>query len=145
MKKILFLFLLAGLFYACKKDSIGTKPILSFKSYSIDSVISSTQQMVLTMNVEDGDGDIEDSIWIGPVFKSNGPNADTFYSVKKMGDIGANKGNKVKAEVQILLRSIEFKLVQNTGVDSIHFVVFVRDNAGHFSDTISTPKIPYNY
>lgn len=145
MKKILFLFLLAGVFYACKKDNIGTKPILSFKGYSIDSVVSSTQQMIVTMNVQDGDGDIEDSLWIAPLFDSKGPHQDTFYSIKQMPQIGANKGNKVNAEVNILLKSIEFKLVQNTGLDSIHFLVFIKDNAGHFSDTIATSKMSYNY
>lgn len=145
MKKILFLFLLAGLFYACKKDNIGTKPILSFRGYSIDSVVSSTQQMIVTMNVEDGDGDIEDSLWIAPLFDSKGLHQDTFYSIKQMPQIGANKGNKVNAQVDILLKSIEFKLVQNTGMDSIHFLVFIKDNAGHFSDTIATSKMSYNY
>lgn len=145
MKKILFLFLLAGVFYACKKDNIGTKPILSFKGYSIDSVVSSTQQMIVTMNVQDGDGDIEDSLWIAPLFDSKGLHQDTFYSIKQMPQIGANRGSKVNAEVNILLKSIEFKLVQNTGLDSIHFVVFIKDNAGHFSDTIATSKMSYNY
>ncbi len=145
MKKILFLFLLAGVFYACKKDNIGTKPILSFKGYSIDSVVSSTQQMIVTMNVQDGDGDIEDSLWIAPLFDSKGLHQDTFYSIKQMPQIGANKGNKVNAQVDILLKSIEFKLVQNTGLDSIHFLVFIKDNAGHFSDTIATSKMSYNY
>lgn len=145
MKKILFLFLLAGVFYACKKDNIGTKPILSFKGYSIDSVVSSTQQMIVTMNVQDGDGDIEDSLWIAPLFDSKGLHQDTFYSIKQMPQIGANKGNKVNAQVDILLKSIEFKLVQNTGLDSIHFLVFIKDNAGNFSDTIATSKMSYNY
>ncbi|HEY8958762.1 hypothetical protein [Chitinophaga sp.] len=144
MKKILFLFLLAGVFYACKKDKIGTKPILSFKGYSLDSVVASTQQVGISLNVEDGDGDIEDSLWIAPLFDSRGPAQDTLFDKKKMPGIGANRGNSVKAEVVISLISTEFKLEQRTVDDSIHWVIFVRDNSGNISDTIATPKLPYN-
>lgn len=144
MKKILFLFLVAGLLYACKKDKIGSKPILSFKGYSVDSVTSTTQAMDVIMNVRDGDGDIEDSLWIAVRYKSL-PNADTLYKIKQMGSIGANKGNSVNADVYIHLQSQEFKLQQGFPNDSIHFVIFIKDNAGNFSDTVGTAKIPYNY
>jgi hypothetical protein len=141
MKKILFLFLLAGLFYACKKDKIGTKPTLSFKGYSLDSVVASTQVMFATLDVRDGDGDIEDTLQIAPIYDSK--LQDTFYIVRRMPEIGANRGNSVKAEVAIRLDPIDFRTYQSLN-DSIHFLVFIRDNAGNISDTLATPKIPYN-
>lgn len=141
MKKMLFLFLLAGLFYACKKDKIGTKPILSFKGYSVDSVSVGIQDMFVTLNVQDGDGDIEDTLQIAPIYDTK--IQDTFYIVRRMPEIGANRGNSVKAEVAILLETQDFRTYQSLN-DSIHFLVFIRDNAGNFSDTIATPKIPYN-
>ncbi len=141
MKKILFLFLLAGLFYACKKDKIGTKPILSFKGYSVDSVSVNIQDMFVTLNVQDGDGDIEDTLQIAPIYDTK--IQDTFYIVRRMPEIGANRGNSVKAEVAILLETQDFRTYQSLN-DSIHFLVFIRDNAGNYSDTIATPKIPYN-
>ncbi|MBS0031542.1 hypothetical protein ACTJJ0_31160 [Chitinophaga sp. 22321] len=143
MKKILFLSLLVGLFYACKKDKIGTKPILSFKSYSLDSVTVNTDQMVVTINVEDGDGDIEDTLSIAPIIDSHAP--DTAFLYKKMPSIGANRGNRVKAEVQILLENSDIKFGNYPPIpkDSIHFEIYIRDNAGNVSDTIFTPKIPY--
>ncbi|HWV66160.1 hypothetical protein [Chitinophaga sp.] len=141
MKKILFLFLLAGLFYACKKDKIGTKPILSFKGYSVDSVSVGIQDMFVTLNVQDGDGDIEDTLQIAPIYDTK--IQDTFYIVRRMPEIGANRGNSVKAEVAILLETQDFRTYQSLN-DSIHFLIFIRDNAGNFSDTIATPKIPYN-
>jgi hypothetical protein len=143
MKKILFLSLLVGLFYACKKDKIGTKPILTFKGYSLDSVTLKTDKMTVFMNVEDGDGDIEDTLTIAPIIDSHGP--DTAFIRKKMPPIGANRGNKVKAEVQILLDNAEIRFGNYPSIpnDSIHFEVFIRDNAGNISDTIFTPKIAY--
>jgi hypothetical protein len=146
MKKILLLVLVAGLLYACKKDDkIGTKPVISFKGYSVDSIFAELESMDVIISVQDGDGDIEDTLMIAPLFDSNGPDQDTFYSIKKMPEIGANKGNSVKADVYIHLQSDEIKLTQGHPDDSLHFVIFIRDNAGHISDTIATPKLPYNY
>jgi hypothetical protein len=144
MKKILLLVLVAGLLYACKKDDkIGTKPVISFKGYSVDSVFPGLQQMDVVLNVQDGDGDIEDTLMIAPLKDGNGPNQDTLYAIKKMPEIGANKGNSVKAEVYINLLTTDFATGQSIPDDSIHFVIFIRDNAGNISDTIATPKIPY--
>lgn len=143
MKKILFLFLVAGVFYACKKDKIGSKPILTFKGYTANSVTSNLDKMDVIMNVRDGDGDIEDSLWLAVRYKSL-PNADTLYLIRSMGQIGANKGNSVNADVYITLKGETLRLHQAAVNDSIHFVIFIRDNAGNISDTVSTPKIPYN-
>ncbi|NLR57312.1 hypothetical protein HGH93_04335 [Chitinophaga polysaccharea] len=144
MKKILFLFLVAGLLYACKKDKIGSKPILTFKGYTVDSVTSNLDKMTVIMNVRDGDGDIEDTLWIATRYRNSGT-SDTLYSVKQMGSIGANKGNSVNADVYINLLPTEFKISHPfVADDSIHFVVFIKDNAGNFSDTVGTRGIPYN-
>jgi hypothetical protein len=144
MKKILFLSLVAGLFfYACKKDNIGSRPIISFKSYSVDSVTPAVNDMVVFLNVQDGDGDIEDTLMIAPIIDSHG--TDTAWLTKKMPSIGANKGNSVKAEIQIALKNEEIKFGNYAPIrhDSIHFEVYIQDNAGHISDTVYTPKIPY--
>ncbi|CAL1519717.1 hypothetical protein [Chitinophaga sp. MM2321] len=145
MKKILFLFLLVGLVYACKKDKgVGTKPILTFKSYSIDSVTATTEQMTVTLNVRDGDGDIEDTLAMAVFYDSMGT-ADSLYGIKKMPGIGINKGKSINADVILPLIGSDFLL--GTGDrpnDSMHFAIYIIDNAGNSSDTISTPKIPYN-
>ncbi|MFY0254519.1 hypothetical protein ACDQ55_11245 [Chitinophaga sp. 30R24] len=141
MKKILFLFLVAGLFYACKKESIGAKPFISFKQYSTDSVAPETEAMEIVLNIKDGNGDIEDSIWVASFFERG--DYDSTYYPKKMPSIGANKGSKVTGEVSVLLSGTDLKFHQSGVNDSIHFKIFVRDNAGNYSDTIVTPKIPY--
>ncbi|PSL46576.1 hypothetical protein CLV51_103557 [Chitinophaga niastensis] len=146
MKKILFLSLVAGLLYACKKDNIGTKPILTFSRYSQPSLDSGTQQFDVVFNVRDGDGDIENVIaWkIHYIQTPPTPPADTFtYST--MPNIGQNKGNSVKAEVSINMQTISFNLWnpdKGAKPDSLWYTAFILDNAGHSSDTIVTPKIP---
>jgi hypothetical protein len=144
MKKFLFLFLVAGLFFACKKDKIGTRPLLTFKGYSLDSVTFKTDKMTVLMNVKDGDGDIEDTLSIAPIIDSHGADT-TAYLRKKMPSIGGNRGSQINAEIQILLDNTEIRFGNYPSIpnDSIHFKVFIRDLAGNISDTIYTPKIAY--
>ena len=146
MKKILFLFLVAGLFYACKKDNVGSKPIISFLSYDPPTVDSFTQALNVTFKVQDGDGDIENFIaWkLHYIIPPDVPIADSFTR-SRMPSIGGNKGNSVNAQVTINMITAQFKLWKEDGgftPDSLWYTAFILDNAGHSSDTINTPKIP---
>lgn len=146
MKKILFLFLAAGLLYACKKDNIGSKPLLSFKSYSEDSITPTTTTFLVTLDVQDGDGDIEDSIGVA-MFKNSeqATSTDTIWTYYKMPGIGQNKGNKVRADVILTFGEIDFAAAYNpVPGDSAHYIAFLRDNAGNISDSIVTPKFPFH-
>lgn len=146
MKKILFLFLVAGLFYACKKDNVGTKPIISFLSYDLPAVDSFTQVLNVTFKVQDGDGDIENVIGfkLHYIQAVTPPLTDSFTRAT-MPSIGGNKGNSVNAQVTINMTTDRFKLWnedQGLAPDSLWYSAFILDNAGHSSDTINTPKIP---
>ncbi|NLR63376.1 hypothetical protein HGH92_03570 [Chitinophaga varians] len=145
MKKFLYLLLAAGLLYACKKDKIGSKPLLYFKSYQPDSITPDTKQFILTMRVEDGDGDIEDSIAVGMLKDSEQAiTKDTIWTFFKMPKIGQNRGNSVKADVIMPFGEIDFAAAYNPAPgDSAHYVVFLRDNSGNISDTVATPKFPF--
>lgn len=146
MKKILFLFLVAGLFSACKKDNVGTKPVISFLSYDLPAVDSFTQVLNVTFKVQDGDGDIENFVGfkLHYIQAVDPPLTDSF-TLAKMPPIGSNKGNSVNAQVIINMTTDRFKLWnEDRGLapDSLWYTAFVLDNAGHSSDTISTPKLP---
>nr|WP_295873828.1 hypothetical protein [uncultured Chitinophaga sp.] len=145
MKKILYLLLAVGLLYACKKDNVGAKPLLYFKSYQPDSITPETQQFILTMRVEDGDGDIEDSIGVAMLKDSEqAVNKDTIWQFYKMPKIGQNRGNSVKADVIMPFGEIDFAAAYNPAPgDSAHYIVFLRDNSGNISDTVPTPKFPF--
>ncbi|MCW3463885.1 hypothetical protein [Chitinophaga nivalis] len=147
MKKILFLFLVAGFFYACKKDGVGPKPIVTFKSYSVDSITPATNDMTIFLNVEDGDGDIEDTLTLGTIILSHFKDGkiDTAWTPKSMPEIGRSKGLNVKAEVRIPLQTIEIKFSDYVTIpkDSINFSIIIKDRAGNISDTLITPKISY--
>lgn len=145
MKKFLYLLLAVGVFYACKKDKTGTKPLVFFKSYQPDSVTPTTDLFTLTMRVEDGDGDIEDSIYYAILKDSEmQPGKDTIWDKEKMPGIGQNRGNSVKADVSIPFGSIKFAAGYVWAPnDSAHYLVVIRDNAGNTSDTVVTPKFSF--
>ena len=136
----LFTFLAVG---ACKKDSLGTKPVITFKSYS-SSVAFANYNLDVTFDVADGDGDIENTFSVAGIYDL--APTDTIWTAKNMPDLDAHNGTKVNAEVVLHLSSIDFiRNDDNKPTDSVHFLVFIEDNAGTFSDTIATPKIEIQY
>ncbi|RFS25070.1 hypothetical protein DVR12_07755 [Chitinophaga silvatica] len=144
MKKLLLSFLLLGSLFACKKDKVGTKPVISFLRFGLPSVDSTTSQLDVVFRVKDGDGDIENSINWKINYEQPLPDPVDKFEVWQMPGIGANKGNSVNAEVTMRMQSIDFKgWVEDRGArpDSLWLTVFVLDNAGNSSDTINTPKI----
>ncbi|MBC9930081.1 hypothetical protein [Chitinophaga qingshengii] len=145
MKKFLYLLLAVGVCYACKKDKTGTKPLVYFKSYQPDSITPTTELFTLTMRVEDGDGDIEDSIYYAILKDSEIQlSKDTIWDGAKMPNIGQNRGNSVKADVSIPFESIKFAAGYNWAPnDSAHYLIVIRDNAGNKSDTVATPKFSF--
>jgi len=148
MKKLLPLFAVTALVLAnaCSKDdNIGTKPQLTFKSYSIPYIDTSVQSFDVTFQVKDGDGDLENLFYFLPVFDSDPSTAtDTNFQFRRMPDIGVHKGGKVDAELIYNMVGTDFRLVTSPiQPDSMRLRCFVVDEAGHSSDTILTPKLAY--
>lgn len=147
MKKILVLslFALAVLSgFGCGKDTIGTKPMISFLSYSSDPVIPSFG-MDVRFQVKDGDGDIENTFNFSAIYDLQ-PEPDTVFESRKMPGLDAHKGTNLSAEVILHLDPIDFP-GGSPGIpkDSLHYLVFITDNAGNISDTIVTPKVEIVY
>ncbi|WP_291913628.1 hypothetical protein [Chitinophaga sp. CB10] len=143
MKKFLFLFLVIALAAACKKDSYGPVPILTFEGYTVPAVDSNTNSFEAIFRVKDGDGDIDSSIFY--TIHYHIPSTLEVQDNKKMPDIGQNAGKSVNAQVRVTLQKIDFqRWVEHTGTrpDSLWMEVFVQDRAGNISDTIKTTKIP---
>lgn len=149
MKKILVLSLFALAVISgsgCGKDSIGTKPMISFLSYSSDPVIPANG-LEVRFQVKDGDGDIENSLNFAIIYDiQRDPDADTVFDSRQMPKLDAHNGTNLTAEVLLQLDPIDFP-GGTVGVpkDSLHYLVFVTDNAGNISDTIATPKVEIVY
>jgi len=143
MKKMLLLSVIICLAYACKKESMSSKPQISFKSYSIPSIDTLTQEFNIEFNVKDGDGDIEDYIYMLNYVDGTPPQNEDDFASRKMPSIEANKGNSVNAIVSVRMENNDFRvnIDDNIDPDSFHVRAFIIDNAGNSSDTITTPKI----
>lgn len=147
MKKILVLSLFALAVISgsgCGKDSIGTKPMISFLSYSSSPVIPANG-LDVHFQVKDGDGDIESTFSFVAMYDLQ-PSTDTVFEHRNMPGLDAHNGTNLNAEVILHLQPIDFP--GNTpGIlkDSLHFLVYVTDNAGNISDTISTSKVEIVY
>lgn len=140
MKKILVLSLFALAVISgsgCGKDSIGTKPMISFLSYSSSPVIPSNGLNV-HFQVKDGDGDIENTFHFATIYDIQ-TEPDTTFAERAMPDLEAHNGTNLTAEVILNLEPIDF--TTNVPKDSLHYLVFITDNAGNISDTIVTPKV----
>jgi hypothetical protein len=145
MKKIAFLSLFSLLAVgACKKDSLGTKPVIAFKSYS-SSPVSADAGMDVTFDVSDGDGDIENSFNFAAIYDT--APTDTAFESRPMPGLDAHKGTKLTAEVILHLINTDFPQIGANPVekDSVHYLVFIEDDAGNKSDTIVTPKLQVIY
>lgn len=147
MKKILVLSLFALAVISgsgCGKDSIGTKPMISFLSYSSDPVVPSNG-LDVHFQVKDGDGDIENTFNFAAIYDLQ-PEPDTAFASRQMPNLDAHKGTNLTAEVILRLEPIDFP-GNTTGIpkDSVHYLVFITDNAGNISDTIATPKVEILY
>ncbi|HEU4554215.1 MAG TPA: hypothetical protein VFS25_15325 [Chitinophaga sp.] len=145
MKKILLLSAAVSLiFTACSKDSAsGTKPTITFKSYSIPYIDSLTSDFDAAFQVTDGDGDIQNTFNFRIILDSDPTTLnDTVFEARQMPDIGAHKGSKVDAEVIYNLQGSDFKIYDPfVKPDSLRLQVFIMDDEGHSSDTITTPKL----
>lgn len=146
MKKLLSLFAVVTLtVVACSKDDgPGTKPEISFKSYSIPFIVDSlVDAFDVTFQVRDGDGDIQAQFFFRTIIDSDPTTAtDSTYQARQMPSIGVHKGSKVDAEVIYNMISSDFKFYDiNIKPDSLRLEVFIVDEAGNSSDTIQTPKL----
>src|SRR3954468_2663531 len=106
MKKMLFLSLFAlTAITACKKDSLGTKPVITFKSYSSEP-ISSSYGLDITFEVKDGDGDIENSFNFAAIYDTKP--LDTAFEGRPMPGLDSHKGASLTAEVILHLVGTDF-------------------------------------
>ena len=145
MKKMLFLSLLAlTVITACKKDSLGTKPVITFKSYS-SAPIMANFGLDVTFVVKDGDGDIQNALNFAAIYDT--APTDTGFTSRPMPGLDAHAGTSLTADVILHLVGTDFPQIGANPVlkDSVHFLVYIVDDKSNHSDTIATPKVEILY
>lgn len=148
MKKIIALSAILFAFAGCKKDNVeGNKPKLIFKSVSAEDVPAELKMVTFEFQLQDGDGDTEDAMYINDIRFED----ETKFEMVRMPALESHKGTKLDAELTLYVSDMsdvvfmrlrdgrDPDLVPNP--DTMQYRVFVLDNAGNSSDTITLPKI----
>lgn len=146
MKKFLTLSAIMLAMLGCNKDKgTGTKPILTFKSASATDIPKELQEYYLYFNVKDGDGDLEGTWNVVDLYHY----PDTMkYDQMPLPKLETHKGVKLDAEMILIMSDVrEGNFLPAhwaspvTSPDTSQLKIFVLDNAGNSSDTITLPKI----
>lgn len=149
MKKIFVLSTILIAFLGCKKDPKldGNKPRLTFKSVSTEDVPAEMKMLTFTFQLQDGDGDTEAAMYVNDIRFEDETKFDEVF----MPALESHKGIKLDAEVTLYVSDMgdnvrmrlregrDPDLVPNP--DTLQYRVFVLDNAGNSSDTLTLPKV----
>lgn len=148
MKKIIALSAIIFAFAGCKKKDVeGDKPKLTFKSVSAEDVPADVKMVTFTFQLQDGNGDTEDGLYVNDIRFDN----ETKFEKVRMPSLESHKGIKLDAEVVLYVSDLpdnvfmrlrdgrDPSIVPNP--DTMQYRVFVLDNEGNSSDTITLPKV----
>ncbi len=129
-------------FWACNKQDGPTfpkTPKISLKGISHDTIREYEDVLTISINYEDGDGDIGfadpdmNSIFIRD---SRLTKFDGFY----VGTI-APEGSSVPIQGTLHVEFPSLFLFGSADQESTRFFVYLRDRAGNVSDTLETPRV----
>jgi hypothetical protein len=139
---ILFSIFLFAILAGCKKDKLGSKPSLKFKSVST-TVLPQHQLIQFTLSFTDAEGDLNDSMFVEKVEPTcvNSNNSGTYIipdfpvSKNQKGDLIVTFGNNPN---DIAYFNMAPQCSRN---DTAVFRFAIKDKANHVSDTVSSPPI----
>lgn len=135
--------LLAMVWMACSKDAYKTTPTLTFNSVN-GNVFQAGQQVDFSFTVSDKEGDLQDSIFLQRISSAacTDNNITTGYP---MPTIVTSKFLKANIDLIFSYRNPSPPLIQLEGCsqenDTATFRFWIKDNAGHVSDTVKAPPI----
>jgi len=139
-----FIILVSGfcLLSSCKKEEVvvvSTLPLIKLVSVSKTSVVQFKDSLVITIEYNDGDGDIGE---IDPdknaiQIKDSRLSKPDFYFVKPLSPPGSTI--KTKGTIAVQLKNTFLLGTANTEVTN--YELRLKDRAGNWSNTISTPDI----
>ncbi len=141
------------IFNCAKAPDYPITPKIEFKSMSKNSLVQSTNaqadSILLTFKFQDGDGDLgsKDSANIY-IFDGRDSFAKPPYRIPFIDQQGA--GNGIDGEITIRLNTVcctfiggylPCSKVAGQPTNTLTYLVYIKDRAGHQSNTIETPSI----
>ena len=140
MKKLCLLLACAitVLITSCGKNkNFPSTPRLTFKSISPQSLSNNSNDSTLTIvcSFKDAEGDIT-----GPVYFMQSNNTDIGYdSLYSLPGLPARKN--MEGDIILQLGSNDIYFPGGSSVDTVTFSLYIKDEAGHTSDTVKTSKV----
>lgn len=139
MKRLIFFILPTAaallLLASCGKNSnFPSTPDLTFKSISPNVAEAGKDTLIsIICSFKDAQGDIA-----GPVYyrQSNFPDFDSLYSLPGLPEQPNMQGNII-----LQLHSNDIIFPTSSGADTVTYLLFIKDKAGHISDTVETSKV----
>lgn len=145
--KLLILFAIPAMFYACKKDTYTTKPQLSIKSIN-NKTLSPGGLLLFEINFTDKEGDIQDTLWVQKISRTcpttsgaqfispnRVPNFSPTPNLKGILEIGYGYNTNVQG----------YQTIAGCGIknDTAYFRFWLKDKAKNVSDTLVTENIVF--
>lgn len=145
MKKALHylvFFTLTVFFFSCSKNSetaLDPVPKISFLSINQTSFNAFTDSVIITINYEDGDGDLgyeNADLVTAFVHDMRLPNRDGYY-VPPLAPL--NSTIAISGKLNIVLPPLF--LLSNSPTESTSFEIQLQDRKGNLSNIINTPEV----
>lgn len=139
MKKVAWLLPLLGLSLACNKNGAfpAVGPEISFQSMN-GNVVPNGGTLVITLGFKDRKGDIQDTMFLSKFISGQLSYSDLPYPIPK--DVPQTKN--LQGQIVLTLGYItDIGQPQNNHPDTAVFQMYMKDLAGHSSDTVNTPPV----
>ena len=145
MKKLLALFLVAGVLAACSKDKFKTVPQVDIKSISPDEAVNGSI-IELLADVTDQEGDLQDSVIV--VRKRFNGNTQLSVDSTRLSLKALGVPNKQQIELRVTVsygrlypEYALFQDLERTFDRQFSIGLVVMDNAGNRSEYVESEKI----
>lgn len=123
---------------ACSKDNYTSTPKLTFKSVN-GTVFPQSANIDFKLEVTDKEGDIQDTMWFEKNSFSCG--ADGYIlSPNRVPNFTSRKDLKAEINVNLFIGAGGIPSCSDRD-DSCYFRFWIKDKAGHTSDTVQSPTI----
>lgn len=120
-----------------KKGSFPSTPDLKFQSiYQTDS-----NSIVINCTFRDREGDIQDSIYFQVYNLTTPGNSTGLFAPYSVPDFPAQQN--MEGNIMLILTPTDVHIGSGLGggADSVYFDLYLKDRAGHISDTVRTDTI----
>ena len=143
VKLLLGTVILATVWMACSKDKYNTTPTIAFKNVNATE-FSAGQVVTFNLEVTDKEGDIQDTIFLQRISSASCQD-QSIVSAYQMPASPPQKFLKADISLQFSYRNPNPPLIQLEGCsqndDTAVFKFWIKDKAGHISDTVQAPPI----